>query len=361
MSILTIFSPVVFHNLSRCCSKEAEAFAWFISVLSITAAVIVGNLAKSQMIILFCVLCGSFFYQIEKFEVEIFLKVKKLHILQRDQLREQHEAERIRTQAEVQARIISNVSHDLLSPMQVVEMGLDTLEQVLPESLHNGKFTTNISVISDVKTNDEGAGYFGGLPKQISHDETRAGEFRKSIIEDLLASMKGSLSLMSMMIRRCLDMSKITAGIHLQPNLTLVNISDCLKKSVCYLSNVQNQVEINCHLMHLPETHLTTDRHWIESNLICILSNAVKYSQLSRSQKSAVEVKSFIAYESSLEGFTIRATQRDQKMLIIEVSDSGAKTDDEYRSNLFRHPDQLSRAKQGGAGIGLYVLAKSCA
>ena len=82
------------------------------------------------------------------------------------------------------------------------------------------------------------------------------------------------------MINRSIDYSKTSSGISLQPVYETFNIVDItnwvIKRA---LSTHIHKVPIN--LVSLPDEispYLTTDKSWLMENLMCLLSNAQKFT-----------------------------------------------------------------------------------
>jgi signal transduction histidine kinase len=84
---------------------------------------------------------------------------------------------------------------------------------------------------------------------------------------------------MIMTINRCIDYTKASKGLKLVPKLETVNLLDTLQLPLMCMKNVQNKIPII--MSAIPETvsaHLITDKQWLRENMLCLLSNAVKYS-----------------------------------------------------------------------------------
>ena len=87
----------------------------------------------------------------------------------------------------------------------------------------------------------------------------------------------------------------------------------------------------------LPEEieEITSDRHWFEENLLCLLSNAIKYS-----------IRGTIRVTVSLRETFIRVT----------VEDMGIGISSESKSLLFKQFSKLQNMATGSTGLGLFSL-----
>jgi signal transduction histidine kinase len=84
---------------------------------------------------------------------------------------------------------------------------------------------------------------------------------------------------MVMTINRCIDYTKVSKGIKLTPKYDTVEVMDVLAMPLQCMKNIQNRIKIEL-LPLSPEicSHIITDKQWLQENLLCLLSNAVKYS-----------------------------------------------------------------------------------
>lgn len=226
-----------------------------------------------------------------------------------------------------------------------------------------------------------------------------------------LDSMKSQLddlndtnSFMVMAINRFQDVAKASSGMALLPRSELTNILTALSLPLKCMTNAHSEIPIK--LSSLPENmypHIITDKQWVQENLFCLLSNAVKYShagpvqvnvRLMNTSPSPASVefptprcKSFTPFGSqpSYDSFSTQVaswTIEDgtkapsimpalaqlaipslsfqlsaSEMVRIEVVDSGIGISEEKMAMLFQ-PFQQSQRMAGGTGLGLYSLAK---
>jgi CheY-like chemotaxis protein/signal transduction histidine kinase len=227
--------------------------------------------------------------------------------------------------------------------------------------------------------------------------------------KELLQTMRGSLTYMSMIINRCLDVSKVHGGLTLVPNAEFFNYMDSINKSVRYMMDMQNDICITvgeCTDRISPQIY--SDKKWFEGNMFCILSNAIKYSSTNAtahlvpgheatpaanpvssgarngapmvsSGKSVSEMTNptgiyLVAESDSLlepEGpvrpvttvvinicYVEPESSSDSPQMKIEVHDSGPSVPANVVADFFLAPEQAARKQTGGSGMGLYTLRK---
>eukprot|EP01031_Cornospumella_fuschlensis_P027794 gene27794-biopygen23212 len=84
---------------------------------------------------------------------------------------------------------------------------------------------------------------------------------------------------MLMTINRCIDYTKASKGLKLVPKFETIDLLDTLSLPLSCMKNIQNKVRIE--LRAIPgdvSSHVITDKQWLQENVLCLLSNAVKYS-----------------------------------------------------------------------------------
>jgi CheY-like chemotaxis protein len=174
-----------------------------------------------------------------------------------------------------------------------------------------------------------------------------------------------------------------------------VSITDSMQWAVTCLKAFQPNVSIA--VVPLPADicdSIVTDKHWLMENVLCYLSNAVKYSASghvtvsaslfeysndpstimddARSNASDCSTASFVSkaqvhpeLEDYRNGIVSRGSEDDAivsngppcHMLRITVEDEGIGISDDKKSSLFK-PFQQTMRLAGGTGLGLYSLSK---
>ncbi len=94
-----------------------------------------------------------------------------------------------------------------------------------------------------------------------------------------IKGLKNTNAFMLMTINRCIDYTKISKGLKLMPRRETINLSDIINMPLECMKNIQEKIDIV--LNPIPSnvcSHIITDCQWLQENLLCLLSNAVKYS-----------------------------------------------------------------------------------
>lgn len=195
---------------------------------------------------------------------------------------------------------------------------------------------------------------------------------------------------MIMAINRCIDFTKASKGLKLVPRNETFILRDIITLPLKCMQNIQQWIIIT--KKEIPDdicSHIITDQHWLQENVLCLLSNAVKYShqgvvelsiilvqhekyisvEQNHDKNSSCHVHSLLGIDNarSREDCTIASKDSSRKgsyqhqplrsFLRFEVQDCGIGVGEEAAKRLFRPFNQTQRLA-GGTGLGLYSLAK---
>ena len=218
-------------------------------------------------------------------------------------------AERLELQAKfalmesVQLRNISaNVAHDLKSPLHTLLIGL--------ESMRTGDNSSS-SLVQNA---------------------------------EVLDTLNSACAFMTSAISRTIEFSKTSSGVSLTPSNSSFNLLSALNNPVKWIKSMLTpDGNKSITLDTLPEgvSTLITDKHWVEENLLCLLSNAVKYSN-----EGVIHVA--VTLEGGSDGDQVRIT----------VEDSGIGISSESKQLLFKQFSSVQNMTVGSTGLGLYSLSK---
>ena len=117
--------------------------------------------------------------------------------------------------------------------------------------------------------------YLRNHPQQDTNDRLKA----ITAIRGCIKGLKNTNSFMLMMINRCIDYTKINKGLKLMPRRETINLVEVIKMPLECMKNIQEKIGIV--LNPIPSdvcSHIIADKQWLQENLLCLLSNAVKYS-----------------------------------------------------------------------------------
>jgi CheY-like chemotaxis protein len=204
-----------------------------------------------------------------------------------------------------------------------------------------------------------------------------------SFMKNTLNSLVATYQILLMTINRCTDYTKISHKIPLLPTLATINLIETVTATISCVKELQRRVTVELIVdPSVTNDHIITDRQWLQDNLLCLVSNAVKYS----GEGTLTTVKVLVGYKQDVSnppsvenvgenGEEVRIVREAPKlrrlMLRFEVEDNGigvkfpagsigeGSTEEEGRvKKIFQEPDFMIRKELGGSGLGLHCLAK---
>jgi CheY-like chemotaxis protein len=256
------------------------------------------------------------------------------------------------------------------------------------------------------------------LQLDLHHVANNTIKEKIDMIIDVADNVTSTNAFLIMTINRCVDYTKSTFGITLQPKLEPFRIRDIVNFVVncCIHSNemterfhigieedssdrrrtestghqenisqlshpatlspnsISSLIAVNYAHPGLLDGSVTiySDRQWIQENLLCMLTNALRYSEHREAVSinvsvvsSAVSAASSVSSTSSAFGSSVddlkstsanKSCNSEVTELIIRVYDDGEMLDEDQRERIFQEPIQSSRIT-GGVGVGLYTIA----
>jgi CheY-like chemotaxis protein/signal transduction histidine kinase len=300
---LVPYRHLVISNVASLC-----LVVWVILIENVNiGAALFRNIVHMLGIVL---LCQSFIYTaMFTFEYHIALQKTHRNQLLSSQLASNAEKHQLKM-------VLANVAHDLKTPLQAFGSGLSLLEKLVPTK--------------DLQANVMFA------------------------FVSLLRDMEASYAFMTMQINRALDVSKMGCDIELRPKLETVFLKDIVSWAFSIMTSIQCGValEIQSGCEEVLNKHMITDKVWLQENLLCYLSNSVKYSPEDTTVTLVVSVTKAFPFGSRKDDSNVY----DGDHLLIEVFDEGVGISDEVSKRLFQPFSQAQR-RAGGTGLGLYSLA----
>ena len=252
--------------------------------------------------------------------------------------------------------LIANTAHDLKTPLQVLDMGADDIRKRLDSlSTSSVKISQSIGISVDSHERDDHRQAFL-LP----------GSERSAILETT-GTIASTVIFMSMTINRVLDFSKVSHNIKLVPAYETINLSNVIAWPASILRSLEGRVSIIIEMIPPNISHFViTDKGWLTENLLCLFSNAIKYSSdgfvsvrcYLIEDKSQLKVSSDIITKSSDFNKKMAENVNDTHSICVEVEDTGIGIPQETRTRLFSPFQQAQRMTTGGTGLGLYSLKK---
>ena len=400
--ILLYSIPISVQIAFRGISFEALIFIWLlVNFFLIFAFVQVDGWLQIWTIIY------SLFFMNISFEVERLMRVafvqtramlaaersKLIRDLQREaevnltQLRNRHELELLEVSAENERKLrekenfqlrslMGNVAHDLKTPLHSIEADLEVLRVFITK-----------------------------IPRGLL--ERTTAEFQSKGVGDsfdpisVFDSLNATCKFMEMAINRSQDFMKASNNIALVPVMETFDLRSALAMSVTCINHLQSARTINLHSFSTTDicSHLISDKHWLIENSLCLLSNAMKYSDdgvvdirvalIEAPMQSHDSIKRTsitlgtgpilhianpdsetskskdpcqcgdipLTTSSNEELVRERMKVKSRQMVMFSVEDTGIGISVESRKNLFQ-PFKQAQRMAGGTGLGLYSLSK---
>jgi signal transduction histidine kinase len=117
-------------------------------------------------------------------------------------------------------------------------------------------------------------------------DQSLTNQYVLTAVESIESSVKNAqniTSFMTMSINRCIDYTKATNGLKLNARFETVFLNECIDLPLNCMKDLQSasgiQIEFDEKSISSICSHIITDKQWLQENLLCLLSNAVKYSK----------------------------------------------------------------------------------
>jgi signal transduction histidine kinase len=155
---------------------------------------------------------------------------------------------------------------------------------------------------------------------------------------------------MTMGINRSIDFTKASSNIQLVPAMETTDICDVICVSLECMRTLQSSISIQ--FLPLPAgicRYIITDKHWLGENILCVLSNAVKYSN-----EGVVNIN--VELIGGVDGKKGLLPESDY-FVQINIIDEGIGISEEAMKRLFQ-PFKQAQRSTGGTGLGLYSLLK---
>lgn len=388
-SVWLLLVSIIYVNVTR----ESRLWVVFPTILLVIISMVISSVRLNSSEPGGIIICYALYGIIGVIDhLKLLLRAFLLNRKLKDTLAE-NERMAEQTHANEMRHMIANVAHDLKTPLS--------------------SFMAGMELIAEDLTSFEGT-----VEASICHKRTIAET--KTALVSLLASLKGTVknimntnSFMLMTINRCLDYTKASSGMKLIPKYESINLSETLYLPMECMTNIQNKVAIKLSPIGKEIcSYIITDKQWLQENALCLLSNAVKYSNggevtvtVSHRQEGSLpryrEEKKELPLDGSEETTKgiehakriLKAIESTESMtkeletnadietnnaattdsrppapemckisgivsyLLFEIEDKGIGLSDDAMHGLFS-PFKQSQRLAGGTGLGLFSLAK---
>ncbi len=238
--------------------------------------------------------------------------------------------------------IIGNVAHDLKQPIQTIGLATELAQLELKSAIYE----------SD----------------GVSPDLDR--------LSAAMAPILPTCKFMKNAIDRSIEFTKINASVSLVPQNESFHLREAMLEPIGWIQSTQHQklsstgstIDLDELPVGLRDT-IVSDRQWLQENVICLLSNAIKHcapNSIIRVRVSLMQPPPTSTCDPSLPGCRIvyRADAASTPPVTasgleikIGVTNEGERVPFEMRPKLFQ-PFSTSAASNGGTGLGLYSLRK---
>ena len=175
--------------------------------------------------------------------------------------------------------------------------------------------------------------------------------------------LDGMTQFLLMAINRSQDFVKAKSGVAIKPSLETIDMMQCTELVKKIMDNQSNGRQVIIHPIDTLQLcpHVITDRQFFLDNLLCLVSNACKYSDVGSVVDVNIRLVSDATFfdtssDPSFESIPIDSPTAKKKVLV-SVEDNGIGISADDQNNLFE-PFKQAQRRTGGTGLGLYSLKK---
>ena len=389
MFLVPIGGQIVMRGLSA----EGLVSCWLVTLLFLLYAVTYVRGWSNMWVVLYIISFTTVSFEVERLLRQSYVQGITMLAGQKEKLRVEADArlstmislhkvellkvtsendKKLRASESLQLRsLMGNVAHDLKTPLHSIEADMEVLRV-----------------------------FFSRIPSDVliavveEYKATCAGEIM--VPQSIFNSLNATCKFMEMAINRSQDFMKASSNIALTPAMETFEFEAALSMSVTCINHLQTSRTIVVHPSDpMICSHLISDRHWLSENVLCLLSNAIKYSdcgaidvraelievepadpktltdavtRLIRSRSAAEEsssdddqpatvVDASEPHHGGEERKTSKASSLSKSMVLFSVEDMGVGISKSMRRNLFQ-PFKQAQRMAGGTGLGLYSLSK---
>eukprot|EP00981_Chlorochromonas_danica_P009247 scaffold2582_cov162-Ochromonas_danica.AAC.16 len=328
-SIIIMMIPLLYCVTVRASSFEFALFLWACTISTLVFSIIYSEATASILFVFYYVLCSSVVL-IETRRQNYYLFFT--HIMLQKSLADQEEAND-KANAQEMRHMIANVAHDLKTPLTSFISGVELISHIVQDAREKNTLSgaSSVNVIDCLDS-----------------------------IAACIVNMRNTNSFMLMTINRCIDYTKASKGLKLVPKYETIDLMETLLLPLNCMKDIQQRVSIVLEPWSKDIcSHIITDKQWLQENVLCLLSNAVKYSsegdvnirlRFSQSQVTGTMSSLFPSLVSS-------ELPDEVQYLHFEVEDHGIGLSDDAMESLFS-PFKQAQRLAGGTGLGLFSLAK---
>ena len=173
--------------------------------------------------------------------------------------------------------------------------------------------------------------------------------------------LESACAFMSSAINRSIDYSKIKIGMILMPSKSSFYLLSALNGPIKWIkSSLPKDGRLKLILNPIPNNikKIFSDQHWVEENLLCLLSNAIKYSY-----RGTISITTSLenCNQKNIEKINLNNvtnTNNNYQKIRVSVEDDGIGISNESKLLLFKQFSTLQNSAICSTGLGLYSLLK---
>ena len=314
--IILALLPLSYQIFLNGSNWRVVLFLWSISFLTILLSVFALGQYTSASFMLICItlLIGILMAEIRRQQHDCFEYFISEMKLMEDLLLSKFKVEDERNRSLELRKMIGNIAHDVKSPLSSLRLGLDSLLSSLIRKEYSMDISGTDSVTCSVKEEIE-----------------------------ICRELESTFAFMSMTIGRACDFERTNKGFTLSPDLQYVHLDPIVTRMLNCCHGMKNNVDIKvAPISRMMNAKFHTDESWLFDNLLCLVSNAVKFTD-----NDTVHVRFALK----------RDPVANKVMLRTEVEDAGPGIPEEARESVFNLFNE-GQKKVGGSGLGLYCLSR---
>ena len=161
-------------------------------------------------------------------------------------------------------RMIGNIAHDVKSPLASLRLGLDGLMS----SLIRKEYAFDMCGVSTM----------GAAVENVSSAPATTYSVKEEI--EICHSLEHGFAFLSMTISRAMDFQRTNKGFPLIPDLTYIHLEPLISRVVDCCKSTKTGAIIHVKpLARKLQAKIYTDESWLFDNLLCLVANAVKYTE----------------------------------------------------------------------------------
>lgn len=187
---------------------------------------------------------------------------------------------------------------------------------------------------------------------------------RRNQVVETLHGMVHTISALTMIINRSVDVSKSTSNsdrLSFSPNKVPVDLKKAMNGVMSFIQWQAEGTGIDVIMEPLPvdlPDEIMADEKWLKDDLLCLASNCVKYSRSNQNVPAVMQIAIVPSVPSVPSAAVANLLPTNFPSVKFTFIDSGYPLSDEKLQTIFNRPVHSERMQTGGLGLGLFCLAE---